>query len=89
LLQATTAERQIALPPELRERTMPIKTHLDGSFLSFDPEAVGVMGVAYEMVRATIQCGYRNTISNEIIANKLSNLPKQVRETPTSFAKKH
>jgi len=61
---------------------MPIKTHLDGSFLSFDPEAVGVMGVAYEMVRATIQCGYRNTISNEIIANKLSNLPKQVRERP-------
>jgi hypothetical protein len=61
---------------------MPIKTHLDGSFPSFDPEAVRVMGLAYEMVRAAIQCGYRDTICNEIVANKIIALAKAGERDP-------
>ena len=51
------------------------------------------MAVAYELVRAAF--GYRgvkiddDTIADKVIANEIIELPKQVRETLTGFAKKH
>jgi hypothetical protein len=64
---------------------MPITEFTHG--LSFDPEARRVMGVAYEMVRAALHCGIRLLTTSS--PAKSSNLPKQVRETLTCFAKKH
>jgi hypothetical protein len=53
---------------------------------SFDPEAMRVMGVAYELVRAAF--GYRgvkiddDTIADKVIANKIIELAKAGERNP-------
>jgi hypothetical protein len=61
---------------------MPIKQFLDGSSHLFDPEAVRVMGVAYEMVRAALHCEYSDMVSGEVIANKIIELAKAGERNP-------
>jgi hypothetical protein len=59
---------------------MPIRSFLDGSSHLFDPEAVRVMGVAYEMVRAAL--GYKDAIADPVIANKIIELAKAGERNP-------
>ena len=72
---------------------MPFSKFLRGSSHSFDPEAIRVMGVAYELVRATF--GYRgvkiddDTIADKVIANKIIELGKAGERNPDLLAKKH
>jgi hypothetical protein len=53
---------------------MPIRPFLDGA--KFDPEAVRVMGIAYEMVRAALRITDRGDPANEIIAKKVIEIAK-------------
>jgi hypothetical protein len=65
---------------------MPFRKFLRASSHSFDPEAVRVMGVAYELVRAAF--GYRgvriddDTIADKVIANKIIELAKAGERNP-------
>ena len=65
---------------------MPFSKFLRGSSHSFDPEAVRVMAVAYELVRAAF--AYRgvkvddNTIADKVIANKIVELAKAGERNP-------
>jgi hypothetical protein len=58
---------------------MPIATFLDSSF---DPETRRVMGVAYEMTRAAFQLRRRETIDDELVANKIIELAKAGETNP-------
>ena len=65
---------------------MPFRKSLSDSSHTFDPEAIRVMGVAYELVRATF--GYRgvkiddDTIADKVIANKIIELAKAGERNP-------
>jgi hypothetical protein len=59
---------------------MSIRRFLDGSHHLFDPEAVRVMGVAYELVRAAM--GFQDTIPDEVIADKIIELAKTGERNP-------
>ena len=65
---------------------MPFRKFLRGSFQSFDPEAIRVMSVAYELVRAAF--GYRgvkiddDTIADKVIAYKILELAKAGERNP-------
>ena len=65
---------------------MPFRKFLRGSSHSFDPEAMRVTGVAYELVRAAF--GYRgvkiddDTIADKVIANKIIELAKAGERNP-------
>jgi hypothetical protein len=65
---------------------MPFRKFLRGSSHSFDPEAMRVMGVAYELVRAAF--GYRgvkiddDTIADKVIANKIIELAQAGERNP-------
>jgi hypothetical protein len=65
---------------------MPFRKFLRGSPHSFDAEAMRVMGVAYELVRAAF--GYRgvkiddDTIADKVIANKIIELAKAGERNP-------
>ena len=63
---------------------MPFRKFLRGSSHSFDPEAMRVMGVAYELVRAAL--GYRgvkiDTIAHKVIAKKIIELAKAGERNP-------
>jgi hypothetical protein len=65
---------------------MPFRKFLRGSSHSFDPEAMRVMEVAYELVRAAF--GYRgvkiddDTIADKVIANKIIELAKAGERNP-------
>jgi hypothetical protein len=65
---------------------MPIRKFLSRSSHSFDPEAIRVMAVAYELVRAAF--GYRgvkiddDTIADKVIANKIIELAKAGERNP-------
>jgi hypothetical protein len=65
---------------------MPFRKFLRGSSHSFDPEAMRVMEVAYELVRAAF--GYRgvkvdeDTIADKVIANKIIELAKAGETNP-------
>jgi hypothetical protein len=69
---------------------MPFRKFLRGSSHSFDPEAMSVMGVAYELVRAAF--GYRgvkiddDTIADKVIANKIIELAKAGERNSDCFA---
>jgi hypothetical protein len=65
---------------------MPFRKFLRGSSRTFDPEAIRVMRVAYELVRAAF--GYRgvkiddDTIADKVIANKIIELAKAGERNP-------
>jgi hypothetical protein len=40
------------------------------------------MGVAYEMTRAALRCGYKYTIDDQVIANKIIELAKAGEKNP-------
>jgi hypothetical protein len=61
---------------------MPNTTFVNRAFRSFDPEAIRVMGVAYEMARAALHYGYKDTIADEIVANKIIELAKAGERNP-------
>jgi hypothetical protein len=64
---------------------MPTTTFVDRAFRSFDPEAVRVMGVVYDMVRTELRCGYTETIADEVIANKIIELAKAGERDPDAL----
>ncbi len=59
---------------------MPMTEFLYGS--SFDPEARRVMGVAYELSRAALRCGDRDSIADKIVADKIIELAKAGERNP-------
>ena len=61
---------------------MPTTTFVDRAFRSFDPESLRVMGVAYEMARTALQYGYKDTIADDIVANKIIELAKAGETNP-------
>jgi hypothetical protein len=71
---------------------MPIRKFIRGSSHSFDPEAIRVMAVAYELVRAAF--GYRgvkiddDTIADKVIANKIIELAKAGERNPDLLCEK-
>jgi hypothetical protein len=52
-----------------QERVMPITEFLDG--LIFDPETKRVMGLAFEMARATLRLSNRREFIMKILAKKI------------------
>jgi hypothetical protein len=74
------AERPIALPPEWRERVMPIASFLNG--VKFDRETTRVMGVAFEMARIALGLADRSDQSNELVAKRIIDLAKQGEGNP-------
>jgi|SRR6266511_2300693 hypothetical protein len=54
---------------------MPITEFLDG--FKFDPETRRVMGVAYEMARATLKFGDQTYVVHEAIAERIIALAKE------------
>jgi len=53
---------------------MPITPYLDG--LSFDAETTRVMGVAFEMARATLRLADRTDLATEFVAKRIIALAK-------------
>jgi hypothetical protein len=78
--QAPVAERLIALPPEIRERTMPITPYLDG--FKFDLETKRIMGVAFEMTRAALRLTDRDDLVVAMVAKRIIELAREGERNP-------
>jgi hypothetical protein len=63
-----------------REFPMPIRPYLDGQ--KFDPEAIRVMGIAFEMVLVGLRLADRGDLANEVIARKIMDLAKAGEHDP-------
>ena len=74
------AERPVALPPERRERVMPIASFMNGA--RFDRETMRVMGVAFEMTRIALGLAERSDQANELVATRIIELAKQGERNP-------
>jgi hypothetical protein len=59
---------------------MPIRPHLDGH--KFDPEAVRIMGLAYEMARVALRLSDRGDLANEVLAHKIINIAQTGERNP-------
>jgi hypothetical protein len=59
---------------------MSITRFLDGQ--GFDPEIKRIMGVAFELVLATLQLADRNVLANEVVANRIIALAKTGESDP-------
>ena len=59
---------------------MPITEFLYGS--PFDPEGRRVISVAYELSRAALHCGNRDSIADKIVADKIIELAKAGERNP-------
>jgi hypothetical protein len=59
---------------------MPIRPYLDGQ--RFDPEAVRVMGLAFEMALIALRLADRGDLANEVLAHKIIALAKTGERDP-------
>jgi hypothetical protein len=59
---------------------MPIRPYLDGH--RFDPEAVRVMGLAFEMALIALRLADRGDLANEVLAHKIIALAKTGERDP-------
>jgi hypothetical protein len=64
----------------LRPNAMPIRPYLDGQ--RFDPEAVRVMGLAFEMALIALRLTDRSDLANEVLAHKIIALAKTGERDP-------
>jgi hypothetical protein len=64
----------------LPSRSMPIRPYLDGQ--KFDPEAIRVMGLAFEMALVALRLADRGDLANEVVAHKIINLAKAGERDP-------
>jgi hypothetical protein len=72
--QTSVAERPVALPACHQERAMPIRQYLDGE--RFDPDAMRVMGLAFEMARLALGARDRGNGVDETVAKRIIELAK-------------
>jgi hypothetical protein len=68
-------QRSLPTPP-----LMPMRPYLDGQ--KFDPEAIRVMGLAFEMALVALRLADRGDLANEVIAHKIIDLAKAGERNP-------
>ncbi len=59
---------------------MPIRPYLDGH--RFDPEAVRVMGIGFEMTLVALRLAHRDVLAHEAIAERIIALAKAGERDP-------
>jgi hypothetical protein len=64
---------------------MPIRAHLDGQ--KFDPEAIRIMGLAFEMALVTLCLNDREDLANDVIARKIIDLARDGERDPERLCK--
>jgi len=74
------AERPIALPPEIRERTITIIPYLDG--FKFDRETKRIIGVAFEMTCAALRLTDRDDLLVAMVAKRIIELAREGKRNP-------